>query len=252
MQSIVVLISSASQAITTVTMEMLGALILCCSTKTLLALVKGDLIPQLVITLNPLSLPFDNAVDIHNNLMTTVRNSLWLATPYYLAILGIYNHDEQQAVRETVLKQVLAPSEQYVYHLCINHFSIVDGKQSFEVIHLFVALLRISPCHQPTMEFVLHMPVFLTIPSCLTLFANNYAIWFFLINMVEIQRELNGSRGEVQQMEKTVQQMLKMEGICDVIETKLRNDKTAHFGGEVVSYSIIWNNQQGMNLSYLG
>ncbi|KAK2941480.1 hypothetical protein BLNAU_23597 [Blattamonas nauphoetae] len=78
------------------------------STKTLLALVKADMIPQLVITLNPLSLPFDEAVDIHTCLMSNIKPSFWLSTPNGLARLEIKDHNGQQAVHETVLKQVLA------------------------------------------------------------------------------------------------------------------------------------------------
>ncbi|KAK2963946.1 hypothetical protein BLNAU_1023 [Blattamonas nauphoetae] len=45
--------------------------------------------------------------------------------------------------------------------------------------------------------------------------------------------------------------MLRTEGIEDVIDQKLRNDKTKYFGGRIVDNSIGWNNLQGMNVPQL-
>ncbi|KAK2957955.1 hypothetical protein BLNAU_7131 [Blattamonas nauphoetae] len=125
-QSIGILISSPSQTITTTAMGILISQILSCSAERKLHLVKADLIHQLIIILNPQSLSFTEAVDIHINLMKTIRLSLRLATPDILEDLGIEDGYEEQAVHEIVLKQVLAPSEKYICHLCMNHFSIID------------------------------------------------------------------------------------------------------------------------------
>ncbi|KAK2950459.1 hypothetical protein BLNAU_14577 [Blattamonas nauphoetae] len=75
-QSMVVLLSTPSQIITTATMKMLDYLIVWGSSQSHLSLVKADLIPQIVINLNPLSLSFVNAVDIHTCLMKTIATSV--------------------------------------------------------------------------------------------------------------------------------------------------------------------------------
>ncbi|KAK2953993.1 hypothetical protein BLNAU_11095 [Blattamonas nauphoetae] len=95
-------------------MEMLKTLLLWCSRKVHLALVKADLIPQLIITLNPQSLPFAEAVDIHTSLLSSIANSVWLSTPEGLGQVGLEDYDEQQTVHETVLQQVLLPSEKAI------------------------------------------------------------------------------------------------------------------------------------------
>ncbi|KAK2950445.1 hypothetical protein BLNAU_14563 [Blattamonas nauphoetae] len=128
-QSIVVLISSASQAIATASIKLLDSLFDWCSAKFNLTLVKADLIPQLINTLNPLSLSFAKAADIHICLMKIITNSLCLATLGDLTALDIEGCDEQQAVHETVLKQVVAPSEKYLCYLCVNRFSVINGTQ---------------------------------------------------------------------------------------------------------------------------
>ncbi|KAK2957570.1 hypothetical protein BLNAU_7469 [Blattamonas nauphoetae] len=120
-QSIVVLVSSPNRAITTAAMELMESLTLWCSARVLYPLIKADLFPQIINTLNPLSLSFSEGVDMHTNLLKTITNSLWLATPFGLEQLEIEDDNQQQAVPETILKQVLVPSRQYICHFCMNH-----------------------------------------------------------------------------------------------------------------------------------
>ncbi|KAK2956333.1 hypothetical protein BLNAU_8700 [Blattamonas nauphoetae] len=247
-QCVGVLIASPNRAITTAALKMLRNQMAMCSTTVLLMLVTADLLPQLMNTLNPQSLSFAEAVDIHSDLLIIIPYSYWLSSPRGLASLEIEDHTDQQAVHETVLQQVLAPSEQYIRHLCTNRYSILDGGLSFEFVDLVARFLEISPFYPPTMDFVLQMPVILTIPSCLTFFDCDRSIWHFLYQMNDTQQELNEQGGEGQQMWKKVLQMLRMEGIEDVIEQKLLNDNDSSYGELIVDNSITLNNLQGMNL----
>ncbi|KAK2951213.1 hypothetical protein BLNAU_13829 [Blattamonas nauphoetae] len=143
-QSVLVIISTANKVITTAAMKMLKTLIRTRSPKGRLTLVKADLIPRLINTLNPLSLSLAESVDIHASLMTSITFFLWLSTPDALSQLEVKAGDEQPDVRETVFQQVLAPSEKYVRHLCVNRYSIVDGDQSLNFLLLLAHFLRIS------------------------------------------------------------------------------------------------------------
>ncbi|KAK2944969.1 hypothetical protein BLNAU_20145 [Blattamonas nauphoetae] len=120
--SIVVLLSIPNQVVTAAAMKMLDPVITKSSPKVTLALVEADVIPQVITVLNPLSLSFAEAVDVHTNLMQIIWNSIWLATPGGLTCLEIEDGNDQQAVHKTVLKQVLIPSEKYISHLCVNRF----------------------------------------------------------------------------------------------------------------------------------
>ncbi|KAK2940015.1 hypothetical protein BLNAU_25071 [Blattamonas nauphoetae] len=250
-QSIGVLLSTLSRVITTTAMEMLRYLFNHCSLKLRLTFVKADLIPQIINSLHPLSVSFVEAVNIHTCLLTVINQTVWLATQGRLAELKIEDGNEQQAVHETLLHQVLVPSEEYICHLCTNRFSIIDGQQSKYFLELLAQLLRICSYYQPTMEIVLHVPVFLTIPSCLTFFENHRSIWSFLYDMTVSQRDWNQTRGDQRQMWKIVSRMLRMEGMENVIEAKLENDKDM-YGRSIVDKSIEWNNLLGMNLPGFG
>ncbi|KAK2943394.1 hypothetical protein BLNAU_21704 [Blattamonas nauphoetae] len=247
-QSIGILLSSASQVISTAAMKMLLRLISYISPNVHLSLVKADLIHQLIASLNVLCHSFDNAVDIHNNVMIIILDSLWLSTPYGLGQGGIEDLNEQQAVHETVFRQVIVPSEKYISHLCVNRKSIIDGEQSRYLLTLLAKLLQICPYFEPTMECVLLMPIILMIPSCLTFFEKEGSINWFLLHMNSIQQEWNQKRGEVRQLWRTIHRMLRMEGIEDVMAEQLQNDRNGSFEGFVVAHSIQLNNQLGVNL----
>ncbi|KAK2950719.1 hypothetical protein BLNAU_14390 [Blattamonas nauphoetae] len=246
--SVVVLLLSAGQTVTNAGMKMLETLIIWCSDQVRLTLIKAGLIPRLINTLSPLSLSFANAVDIHTYLMIIITYSVWLTTPDGLRHLEISDDDEQQAVHETVFKQVLIPSEKYICHLCVNRFSIIDGDQSTHFLDLLPQLLQISPYYQSTMDFVLRMPVVFTIPGCLTFFEHDDSIWYFLSSMVHAQREWNRTKGEVPQMGMIMLRMLRMEGIDDAIDERLQHDQDEWRGRRIVALSIRWNTLQGMNL----
>ncbi|KAK2961876.1 hypothetical protein BLNAU_3313 [Blattamonas nauphoetae] len=182
-------------------MEMLGTLILYCCDNLRVPLVKADLIRELVITLNPQFISLSDCEHIHINVLRIISLSVWLATPNGFTQLGIKDRNEQQAIHKTISQSVVAPVEKYISHLCVNRYSIVDGEQSQCFLDLLAQLLQISPYYQPTMDIVLNMPQY----------------W-------------DKERGKVRNMGKNVNGMLRMEGIEDVIEEKLRNDETK-FGG---------------------
>ncbi|KAK2956644.1 hypothetical protein BLNAU_8485 [Blattamonas nauphoetae] len=233
-------------------MKMVDSLIQHCSSKILHTLVKADLIRQLIVTLNPLSLHFPETVDIHTCLIYTIFKCFRLATPQGLEELKIEDENEQQTVRETVLRQVLEPSKKYISHLCVNRLSIIDGEQSSGLLLLLAWLVEMCPFYQQILELVVDMPVFLTIPSCLTFLENERSIWMVPYLMTDAQREWNKKGGNAREMGMVVHRVLRMEGIEDVLEGKMRNDKSRLRGAYIVDNSIDWNNLLGMNLSRRG
>ncbi|KAK2957559.1 hypothetical protein BLNAU_7458 [Blattamonas nauphoetae] len=88
-----------------------------------------------------------------------------------------------------------------------------------------------------------------TTMSCLTFFEYDHSIFSFLYFLVDAQLEWNEEGGKVREMGKEVYRMLRMEGIEDLNEAKLQNDKNGSIGGLFVEKSIGLNNLQGMNLS---
>ncbi|KAK2956660.1 hypothetical protein BLNAU_8294 [Blattamonas nauphoetae] len=233
-QSIVELLHSANLFIPTAAMKMLKSQCQHCSEGTHLALVKADLIPQIISALNPQSRSFAKAEEIHSCLLSSLSLSFFLATPNGLRRLKHIDHDEQQAVYETIFQQVLVPSEKYICHLCASRYSIIDGE--------------LSTYFLPTMDLVLHMPVVLTIPSCLAFFQTERSYWIVLHKMNCFLSEWNEQLEEVPQMWKNVYRTLRMEGMDDVIEEKMRNDDYGSTGRWIIIDSINFGNRLGINL----
>ncbi|KAK2964067.1 hypothetical protein BLNAU_1148 [Blattamonas nauphoetae] len=162
--------SSSAQRIVGETIAFVWRVVRSCSSKKRLRLFKDDLIAKIIPSLNLLTLPFAGAEDLHYHLMFVIANFLWLSTPFGLASLELSHLHEHQALHETVLKQVLMPSEAYLRHLCVNCHSIVDGNQSTSFVLLLAQILRICPFHDPTFKFVQTLPIFLTLPNTLSFF----------------------------------------------------------------------------------
>ncbi|KAK2959588.1 hypothetical protein BLNAU_5366 [Blattamonas nauphoetae] len=219
-----------------------------CSTRVLYTLLKADLLPQLIVTLNPLSQSFAEEADIHINIMNIITRSFWLATPDIFTCLEIEDGDEQQTVYETVLKQVLVPSEKYISHLCVNRFSIVDGTLSRDFLDFLARLLQISSYYQPMMDFVLLMPLFFTIPSRLTFFEDDWSIRLLFEHIRYSLEQWNKEGGDFRRSGTTFIRSLRMEGVDDVMEQQLQNDETERQGQEIVNYSIMLNVSLGINL----
>ncbi|KAK2946647.1 hypothetical protein BLNAU_18399 [Blattamonas nauphoetae] len=97
------------------------------------------------------------------------------------------------------------------------------------------------------MDFVHQMPVGITIPSYLTFFEDDESICNTLFSMNKYMQEWNETKGKSRQMWKTVDRVLRMEGIEDVIEGKLQNNQNEYFGGRIIVRSIDLSGQQGMN-----
>ncbi|KAK2963957.1 hypothetical protein BLNAU_1034 [Blattamonas nauphoetae] len=250
-QSIVVLLSSANRVIIAAAMKMLDSLLTYCSDQDRLSLATADLIPQIITTINPLSLSLSDCEYIRTYLISSIFYLLWLATPDGLRKLGIQDGNEQQTVHETVLKQVMVPSEKYICHLCVNRFSIIDSEQSKYFLALLARLTQICPYHQPTMKFVLHMPIVLTIPSCLTFFETENSIWTFLFVLINSKEGRTQQGINIRRSKTAVFRCLRMEGIEDVMEEKLLNEKETSLGKNIVNNSIKLSNWLGMDVPRL-
>ncbi|KAK2959590.1 hypothetical protein BLNAU_5368 [Blattamonas nauphoetae] len=243
------LASSPNRAVTASAMKMLQILTSKCSARKLLTLVRADLVPKLIVALNPLSLSFAGFNRIHTYFLASINFTISLANPYNLTELEIEDRDEQQAVRETVFQQVLAPSATYIHHLCEIRYFIVSGEQSKQFLVLIALILAICPYYQPTMDLVFRMPLFFTIPSCLTFIEANESIWLFFEQMICSQDEWNETGGSIRRSGTTMFRSLKVEGIEDVTEQRLQNEETEEHGQDIVDSSKCVSIFFGMNIA---
>ncbi|KAK2948118.1 hypothetical protein BLNAU_16918 [Blattamonas nauphoetae] len=115
--SLVPLLSSSSRRIVPTTMDLFETVISCISKTSHLNVIAADFIPQLIVSLSPHSLPFEEADKIHINLLLIIFRSLWLSTRRGLKDLHITDPNEQKAIHETIHDHELVPSRSYLEHL---------------------------------------------------------------------------------------------------------------------------------------
>ncbi|KAK2950294.1 hypothetical protein BLNAU_14786 [Blattamonas nauphoetae] len=251
LNSIVVPLASTNQPILNASVYRLTDLFGHCSASLLLKLVRADLIPKLVSSLNPSTISFAEAQKIHIPLINFFDSAQWFACHEGLVNVNITDPKEKQAVYETVLKQVLVPFEEYLRHLCANHHSFVDGILSYDFLNLLSRFYHISPSYPPTMDYVASLPISHTVTSCCTIFEDEASIWRFLARMAYFQRAWNEEGGTVRRSGTEHFCSLRKEGFGDVIEQRLLNNTDTQWGWRISRHSIEWNQMLGMNIPEL-
>ncbi|KAK2959479.1 hypothetical protein BLNAU_5528 [Blattamonas nauphoetae] len=170
-KSIIALISVHRQGLIITTLKLLTCFIGNCPITIRLMLIEADLIPHLLTSLTPLSLSIADHIDVHTNLLTILNYSIWLSTVDGLDSLKIRNSHEQQTLHETVLKQVIVPSEGYIRHLCVNRHSLVNEFHSLQFMRLLGRLVLLCPNYDPTLDFVMKLPVITAITSGMSFYS---------------------------------------------------------------------------------
>ncbi|KAK2957245.1 hypothetical protein BLNAU_7839 [Blattamonas nauphoetae] len=224
------LLTFVEHSLIAATMEILDDLFGTYSAKLHFALLNAELIPHIITSLSPSLLPFADCQDIHTHLISFIESSLWIATSPGLKTLQIEDSIESKSVNETILKHILVPSEGYIHHLCANRWSIVDDDQLYKFMRLLARIIGICPQDQPTMDFVLKLPVITAITSAITFCEFDLIIWRFLDETDKSQREWNKHSHSIGQSVKIVRRHLKMEGFDEVIEQRQQNDKNRDWG----------------------
>ncbi|KAK2956510.1 hypothetical protein BLNAU_8564 [Blattamonas nauphoetae] len=204
-------------------MEMLNHLFCRCTPQFRLKLIEAQLIPQIIISLKPQSPVVRETVLINASLLHIIASSLDLATQEGLTLLKIEPNHGLQTVFQTVHSQVLVPSKSYIHHLYQRRFSITDTDLLSNFLNLISRLLQISPYYQRTMDFVLNMPIILTIPSCLTFFDDDADMMFRFEFIDDTRCKWNKQAESIRRSETILIRSLRMEGFDDVSEQRLLN-----------------------------
>ncbi|KAK2962043.1 hypothetical protein BLNAU_3099 [Blattamonas nauphoetae] len=223
MEALVVLLSLPNQRIIKSSLEILKTMIRFMSAPTRLRLVTANLIPQIITNLSPLSLPFTESQMILCHLRNIIGSFVSLASMDCVAELKVSDRAEQQAVHEAVLKQVLVASEEYFWHLFRNRFSIDDPLLTNELMFDEPRLLSVAPYFQPTLDYVLTLPIFQLIPSCLTFFDHDHSIFEFFVSMADAVEEWNTQDRTIIRSSAILLGSLRKEGFEDVVETRRHN-----------------------------
>ncbi|KAK2944170.1 hypothetical protein BLNAU_20917 [Blattamonas nauphoetae] len=248
-ESIAVLISSSKQKIVESTMDLLSFMIQRGLPDTNLAIAESNLIPQLMLTLHPLSLSFTEE-KIHVYLITILSKLLYFFTPVGHRSLDLYDPEYRPVHRDALLTRLLFPLEEYLHHLCSNRYTIPQGDLTDNFMFLLARLLQICPDFQPTMDFVFTLPVLLTITSSLTFFERDRSVDQFLHGLREYLRFWVYANRQARQSEALVYRSVRSEGLEDAIEQQSRTNTREPCRWVIVEQCLSVQASNGANVPY--
>ncbi|KAK2944392.1 hypothetical protein BLNAU_20694 [Blattamonas nauphoetae] len=134
------------------------------------------------------------------------------------AAVDINNH------REMIFQKVVIPSSQFLRFLISNR-RVLNGDLLDSFMQLLVKLLRISPYHLPTLEFIVASPIVMAFSRCFSIVESRLQLWTPLNNIVHLQSQWKKECREVVQSGKQTVPALDPEGFESSIEQTLMCNK---------------------------
>ncbi|KAK2957813.1 hypothetical protein BLNAU_7247 [Blattamonas nauphoetae] len=130
-------------------------------------LMKSDLIPNILATVQPQTLSVTGNDTRLDNLIRIIRSFLYLAYPPLLRKLDITAAVDAFNHREIIFQKVVLPSSQFVTFLISNRH-VLDEERSYSFMSLWCTHITIGPFHRPTLSFIAVSPIVMAISSYLS------------------------------------------------------------------------------------
>ncbi|KAK2960095.1 hypothetical protein BLNAU_4978 [Blattamonas nauphoetae] len=231
-ESILTLLSSPHSTVVVAALSFLSKTTRVLSTLPL-RLVESDLVPNVLATVQPHTLPISGNETILNDLSRIIDYFADLGSPPILLYLRITSATDQFNHHEMIFRKVVIPSSQFLTFLISNRF-ILSGILFGTFMSLLASLLRLGPFHRPTLEFVLASPIAMTFSNCLSFFEDSHRVWVTLLTINYALQEWKREGPEVVRSGKRMMQALFSEGFEDTLEQMLMNDKNGYYCFRVV------------------
>ncbi|KAK2942584.1 hypothetical protein BLNAU_22501 [Blattamonas nauphoetae] len=245
--SMTVLLFSSHHSIFKGTLTFIHTCLNWCPLSTRLAIVSSSLIPRIPSSphCRALSLVEDNC--ILNDLIEIVHTIVRLSTAGYLHCLSTDVGLDPQSVRDVVLHEVLMPMEPSLVQISRNHHFLSWNDEWSSTMGLMTHILKLSPFHQPTLDFVCSSRIPIVIQSLLSQNEherNNQFVIGLMSNNID---EWKKDGGETWCRGRILLQTQEQEGFFEGIEQILFHDKISGGGKCVRFYSFNLLNKLGLN-----
>ncbi|KAK2960032.1 hypothetical protein BLNAU_4915 [Blattamonas nauphoetae] len=228
-ESIVTLLSSPRSRIVVAAISFLHKTTMNSTHATRCRLMKSDLVSKVLATVQPQTLPISGNEPIFDNLIKIIERIIGLASPDSLSELGITSATDAFNHREMIFPKVLLPSSQFVTFLISNQY-ILSGDLINSFMYLLETLLRISPFHRQTLEFVIASPIVMAFSTRLSSIRDDWCLRNILVNINESLEIWTTESPEVSQSGQRMRQALFSEGFEDTLEQKMIHEKSRSYG----------------------
>ncbi|KAK2961677.1 hypothetical protein BLNAU_3475 [Blattamonas nauphoetae] len=248
LEGILTLLSSPCSTVVAATLSFLYQITSRSSPAILTNLIKSELFPKVLATVQPHTLPISGDETIIGQLILIIINNITHAHPWSLSNLGITAAVDESTQCEMLFQKVVLPSSQLVTFLISNQLILT---RSLFRYHLFLLekLLSIGPFHLPTLEFVLASPIVMAFSSCLSFVESSEHLENILFTFNESLSKWKRGSAEVAQSAKRMMEALFSEGFEDTLEQKMRNDKGGTYGRNLVEKCHVISKLLGSNVN---
>ncbi|KAK2961644.1 hypothetical protein BLNAU_3442 [Blattamonas nauphoetae] len=219
------------------------------STTAFRSLVKSGLVTKVLATVQPHMLPISGNEEIFRHLVWIIDRCVYLASPSFLAALGITAAVEKSNRREMIFRNVVIPSSQFVTFLISNRH-VLDEDLLDSFMFLLVRFIDISPFHRPTLEFVLASPIVMAFSRCLSFVEDDFIKGRVLTKINYMLREWKTDGPKVVQSGKRMIRTLISEGFEDTLDGLLILEENTNIGFSIVEISHSISIFLGVNVEF--
>ncbi|KAK2952675.1 hypothetical protein BLNAU_12324 [Blattamonas nauphoetae] len=216
-----------------------------------LSLLDANLIPHIVNTLQPHTVPLADNDTFHYSFLSIITSSTIHGLSKEPTNPNTFDTNTNQTVHDTILRKVVFPSEEYFNNLCHNRFSCQTKVFSESTVTVIHNIFTMCACHPPTLRWMQSS----CFPLLWTSFLDNHekenSLQFTIWCMVNTCQRWKKDEEEVRKRGNEVIRVLNEEGQENDVEQKLMTNGERYQGTVVRRFSFELSTLLGLNLPQL-
>ncbi|KAK2950938.1 hypothetical protein BLNAU_14128 [Blattamonas nauphoetae] len=186
--------------------------------------------------------------ELHWNLFGIIFKASRLAKPYSLPHLEIVDDIAKHNHYEMLFLKLYRPSALYLSRLFANRYLFAQDRMARSFLILLGDLHQICPFHRPTLDLLIAQSIDLASISCLACVEMDDSLTVFLHSVQYGIKQWSKEGPYVKQNGRRLIQALTLEGYADIIEERVLNCASGHYGVMVVLYGRHTAQQLGGNI----
>ncbi|KAK2955453.1 hypothetical protein BLNAU_9500 [Blattamonas nauphoetae] len=177
-----------------------------------------DVIPGVMNILQPHTLSPPLEMSLHHRVMRLLKTVHYSTNiPEFFDVSG---SSRQSQMNDAIFEQVLIPSEAYLRSLCSNRYFVLESESADMLLEFFLSLIDMSTFHSPASDFIVSLPIALSITSLLSVISSN-SVRNFIDTYLTILRDWRELDPYIFKQDNTIVRSLNSEGFDDVLDQSL-------------------------------
>ncbi|KAK2947331.1 hypothetical protein BLNAU_17718 [Blattamonas nauphoetae] len=248
MSAIATLLRSKSSLIIEGTLSFVAAFVTKLSYSSQSSLLDALLIPKMIDSLQPHTLPISSNEQIHSTFVQILSHTFYLTTANAMDQIGIVDAPGKHSHRNMILEKVIHPTSGYLAHLIRNVPNDGDGDLGPNLMSFLGNYLRLGWQHAPTLEYLLSQSIEDQSMALLVSSEINEELWSFLFSF---RSDLRGADSEGNEATRTRQRMkhaLFSVGFEEWIEAEIHHTTDGDYAERIGTTTMGFSDLFGSNI----